>query len=272
MIARSTNSNGRLRVGAVSYLNARPLVRHLAGALPDAAISYDTPRRLADLLAAGELDVALAPCICLADHPEWSLLSTACIGARGPVESVKLLFCCPPAEVRSLALDEGSRSSVVLAQLLLAEKFGVRPRLLPLPLGEGADSTDADAVLMIGDRAMGPPPARFSDWWDLGAEWRQWTGLPMVFAMWMARPGVDGTLLADAFDTARDAGLRDVEAIAAEAAIEMQLPEDFVLRYLQQHLYYRFGPNERRGLEEFFRRAARLGLIASDHLSTPVAR
>lgn len=270
MIAPSTNTNGRLRVGAVRYLNARPLVRHLARALPDAEISCDTPRRLADLLAAGELDVALAPCVCLAAHPEWSLVSTACIGARGPVESVKLLFRTPPAEVRSLALDEGSRSSVVLAQILLAEKHAVRPRLETLPLGKALNSTDADAVLMIGDRAMGPPPTEFIDWWDLGAEWRRWTGLPMVFAMWMARPGVDGTLLAEAFDQARDEGLRDVATIAAEASVEMQLPEEFVLRYLREHLHYRFGPNERQGLEEFFARAARHGFIAPRQLSSPV--
>ena len=254
--------DGALKIGAVNYLNARPLVVGLAEALPTAAISFDLPSRLADQLAGGELDIALAPCIELPTHPEWSTVSTACIGARGPVLSVKLLFRTLPGRVQSLALDEGSRTSAALAQVLLAERWGVRPRLESLPIGASATDADADAVLMIGDRAMAPAPAEFRESWDLGAAWRDWTGLPMVFAMWMARPGLDLAEIEPALDAARDRGVGSLPALAAAESRAMQLPYDLVYSYLSQNLHYELGPNERRGLGEFFRRAAALNFIA----------
>ncbi|MDC0934717.1 menaquinone biosynthesis protein [Pirellulales bacterium] len=250
-----------LRIGAVNYLNARPLVVGLAEALPAASITYDLPSRLADRLASGELDVALAPCVELPEHPEWSTVSSACIGARGPVLSVKLLFRVSPGEVQSLALDEGSRTSAALAQILLAERCGVRPRLEPLPIGASAAETSTDAVLIIGDRAIGPAPEEFSESWDLGAVWREWTGLPMVFAMWMARPGLDLAEIEPALDAARDCGVASLPALAESESQAMQLPYDLVYSYLSQNLHYEFGPNERRGLGEFFRRATALELI-----------
>src|SRR5689334_5299708 len=94
----------RLRIGAVTYLNTVPLVRGLQEQLPAADLSFDFPSRLADGLALGRLDVGLAPVIELARHPEWSIVSTSCIGCRGPVLSVKVLFRRPPAEVTTLAL------------------------------------------------------------------------------------------------------------------------------------------------------------------------
>src|SRR5215216_2406028 len=124
-----------LRIGAVTYLNTVPLVRGLPELLPAAELSFDHPSRLADELAEGNLDVALAPCVELARHPQWTIVSNACIGCRGPVLSVKVLFRKPPAEIASLALDEGSRTSAVLAQILLADGYDVRPLLEALPIG-----------------------------------------------------------------------------------------------------------------------------------------
>ena len=176
------------RIGAVTYLNTVPLVRGLQAQLPTAELSFDYPSRLADELAEGRLDVALAPCIEVARHPEWSIVSTACIGCRGPVLSVKVLFRRPPAEVRTLALDEGSRTSAVLAQILLADRFGTRPKLQLLPLASSPLDSTADAVLVIGDRAIRPVQGDFCEAWDLGEEWVRETGLPFVFAVWAARP------------------------------------------------------------------------------------
>ena len=109
---------------------------------------------------------------------------------RGPVLSVKLYFRVPPGEVRALALDEGSRTSAALSRILLAERFGVEPRPVAFPLGSATSDIAADAILMIGDRAMHAPAETFLAEWDLGAEWYRWTGLPFVFAMWITREGV----------------------------------------------------------------------------------
>lgn len=256
-----------VRVGAVSYLNTVPLVRGLRELVPGATLSFDHPSRLADDLAAGRLDVALAPVIELARHPEWSIVSDACIAARGPVLSVKVLFRKPSAEVRSLALDEGSRTSAVLAQILLADIHGARPRLDVLPIGASPEESAADAVLVIGDRAIRSPGDGFVDVWDLGERWRSWTELPFVFAVWAARPGVDVAELESALEAARDEGRRDVESIAAERAAAMTLPYEFVLTYLRDHLHFWLGAAERRGLNLYLRRAAALGLIPETQLN-----
>lgn len=254
-----------VRIGAVTYLNTVPLVRGLQEQLPEAELSFDFPSRLADELAQGRLDVALAPCIELARHPEWSIVSTACIGCRGPVLSVKVLFRRPPAEVTTLALDEGSRTSAVLAQILLADRFGVRPKLQPLPLASSPLDSTADAVLVIGDRAIRSPQEGFCESWDLGEEWTRTTGLPFVFAVWAARPGVDASDLEGALDAARDLGVSEVEAIATEQAVAMNLPRPLVLQYLRDNLNFYLDDAARRGLDLYFRRAADLGLI-SDQL------
>lgn len=254
-----------LRIGAVTYLNTVPLVRGLQVQLPAAELSFDFPSRLADELAEGRLDVALAPVIELARHPEWSIVSTACIGCRGPVLSVKVLFRRPPAEVTTLALDEGSRTSAVLAQILLADRFGVRPKLQPLPLASSPLESTADAVLVIGDRAIRSPAEGFCEAWDLGEEWTRITGLPFVFAVWAARPGIDASELEGALDAARDLGLSELETIATEQAAAMDLSRPLVLQYLRDNLNFYLDAPARRGLDLYFRRAATLGLI-SDQL------
>src|SRR5688572_19338423 len=143
-----------MRIGAVNYLNSKPLVYGLEKLAPDVRLSFDLPSRLADSLAAGRLDIALIPSVEFFRTPRCTIVSDACVACRGPVLSVKLFFRVPPAEVRRVALDEGSRTSAALTQILLAELCGVRPQWEPLPIGCGLESTDADAVLLIGDRAI----------------------------------------------------------------------------------------------------------------------
>ncbi|MCA9155533.1 MAG: menaquinone biosynthesis protein, partial [Planctomycetales bacterium] len=181
----ATATSGSIRVGAVSYLNTVPLVDGLTE-ISGISLSFDLPSRLADNLSAGHLDVALIPCVEFFQNPDYVVVSDACIACRGPVLSVKLLSRRPFEEMESLALDEGSRTSAALVRILLRQRFGISPQLRSLPLGEPYEQADADAVLIIGDRAM-HPAAGFPHQWDLGAEWCEWSGLPFVFAMWVAR-------------------------------------------------------------------------------------
>ncbi|MGC4003950.1 MAG: menaquinone biosynthesis protein [Pirellulales bacterium] len=197
----------KLRIGAVSYLNTKPLVYGLAEAAPFADVVFDYPSRLADRLRRAELDVALIPSIEFFQDPNYTIVSDACIGCRGPVLSVKLFSRTPLSEIRSLALDEGSRTSAALTKILLWERFGIRPHLEQLPVSSEIDDTNADAVLLIGDRAIFSPTGRFAEVWDLGDEWCRWTELPFVFAMWVARPGVDVSAAAEALTAARDRGV-----------------------------------------------------------------
>lgn len=250
-----------MRIGAVSYLNTKPLVYGLAELAPRAEVVFDLPSRLADELAAGKLDVALIPSIEYFQHPDYVIISDACIGCRGPVLSVKLLSRVPMDKIRTLALDEGSRTSVALVRILLKERFGLSPRLLPFPLGIAAENVEADAVLMIGDRAM-HPPAGFSHEWDLGDEWCRWAELPFVFAMWVARkqslPELGEIELA--FSRARDAGVANLEKIAERESASVGLSCEQCLSYLRDNLYFYLGVREQRGLQLFREHAMRLGL------------
>jgi chorismate dehydratase len=251
----------KIRIGAVSYLNTKPLVYRLDEFAPDAELTFDLPSRLADDLAAGRLDVALIPSIEYFQDPTYSIISDACIGCRGPVLSVKLLARVPFPEIKTLALDEGSRTSVALARILLRERYDITPQLEPLPIGEGVEATSADAVLLIGDRAIHPPADTFLDAWDLGDQWCRWSELPFVFAMWTARSGVDVSHLAAAFEEARDAGLASLPAIAAEEGPKVGLEAGECLSYLRDNLYFHLGPREREGLDLFRTHATQLGMV-----------
>jgi len=261
----------RLRIGAVQYLNTKPLVYGLAEAGID--LQYDLPSRLADGLARDLLDVALIPTVEVLRQPGHRVVSDACIGCQGPVMSVKLLFRTPPERVATLALDEGSRTSAVLAQVLLAERHGIRPRVEPLAIGAGSDETRADAVLLIGDRALADAArgGAFQLIWDLGDEWCRWTGLPFVFALWAARSGVETGGLAARLETARDRGLANLAAIAAAEGPRHGLTTTQCLGYLRDNLHYHFGDREREALELFHDHADRLGLIDVSRPHAPLA-
>jgi chorismate dehydratase len=250
-----------LRVGAVNYLNSRPLVYQLEHFCPGARLQFDLPSRLADRLAAGDLDVALIPSIELFRHPSYAIVSDACIACRGPVLSVKLFSRVPASEIRVLALDEGSRTSVALVRILLWERYGRQPQLEPLPIGRTLEVCHADAVLLIGDRAIHSPPGHFSDVWDLGDEWFRSTGLPFVFAMWVARDVRALVPLADALGKARDAGVAHIDEIAAREAPGLGLTRPECRSYLKDNLHFVLGELERRGMELFYQRCIELKVI-----------
>jgi chorismate dehydratase len=262
-----------MKVGAVSYLNTKPLVYGLpprGRMTPGFAqaetgqsgleLVFDLPSRLADRLSRGELDVALIPSIEFFQNPQYTIISDACIGCRGPVYSVKLLSRVPVSEIKTLALDEGSRTSASLVQILLRERHNVVPERLPLPIGSPWEESPADAILLIGDRAMHPPVGQFAEIWDLGDVWCRWAELPFVFAMWVARPGLDTTELAARLSLARDQGLAHLTQIAAAEAPRYELTYDQCLTYLRDNLHFYLHRRELAGLRTYYQHAVRLGL------------
>lgn len=248
------------RVGAVSYLNTKPLIHGFARHAPGARLVLDYPSRLADELARGQLDVALVPSIEFFHNPAYTIVSDACIACRGPVLSVKLLSRAPIARIGTLALDAGSRTSAALAQILLRLREGIEPALETLAVDADPAQSTADALLLIGDRAMHSPAGRYEVVWDLGDEWVRWTGLPLVFAMWVARAGWDVGDLEAALGEARDDGLAHLEEIAAAEAAPLGLTRPQCLAYLRDNLHFHLGAREWSGLNLFYEYAARLGL------------
>lgn len=226
---------------------------------------FDLPSRLADRLDSGDLDVALIPSIEAAGQL-YSIISDACIGCRGEVWSVKLMCRTPQMQIETLALDEGSRTSSVLAQIILAQKFDVHPQLQPLKIDEDWRTCDADAVLIIGDRAMKAADERFPIEHDLGQLWYDWTGLSFVFAVWAARQSercsaADLNRISRILSTARDRGVANIASIAREQAGQYDLTVDECQTYLDKHLHFTLGEREKMGLEMYYRYATRMMLI-----------
>lgn len=265
-----------MRIGAVSYLNTKPLVYRLSKLAPEHELIFDLPSRLADRLAAGELDVGLIPSIEYFQNPGYQIISDACIGCRGPVRSVKLLSQVALESIRTVALDEGSRTSVAMVRILLKERFALSPKFVPFPIDAAPESIAADALLMIGDRAMHPPAGTYVVQWDLGDVWCRWAELPFVFAMWVARqeptvcrqrPVWRSTLgdLATILSKARDFGVANVERIARDEHARYGLSYEDCLTYLRDHLHFTLGPRERAGLKLFEKHVGKLAATTPGH-------
>jgi chorismate dehydratase len=252
-----------LRVGAVSYLNAKPLYYRFDEFAPGATLEMDVPSRLATRLAAGSLDVALIPSVeyLRGSSSGYEILPHFAIAARAAVRSVKLFSRVPLGRIRRLALDEGSRTSQALVQIILAEAHGVRPGIIePLPLGVPIQESTADAILLIGDRAMRDPGGPFHDVVDLAEAWRMLTGLPFVFALWVVRAGVDLGDLPRQLDQCRSEGLLHADELAETHGPRLGLDVAICFDYLTNVLSYDLGVPELAGLRVFAQKAAALGM------------
>jgi len=250
-------SGTRLRLGVVSYLNAAPLVYGLDGE-SGLELVRDVPARIADRLHAGELDLGMIPSIEYA-FGDYAIVPGVAIASRGPVRSVGLYHRVPLGEVRRVALDVSSRSSVALVKTLLQERLGRQPEYVVMPPDVPAMLTECDAALVIGDRALdfdGDVPSL-----DLGEEWQRQTGLPFVYAFWAGPAGaVDASHVARLQEALR-AGLARLDAIAASYNGHAALRRARNEAYLRSNIVYAFGAAEAAGLREFYRRAFALGLV-----------
>jgi chorismate dehydratase len=249
-----------IRIGAVEYLNSKPLICDLPELAPEAELVLEVPSKLADLLAEGQLDVGLIPIIEYFRSGKYTVVPNIAIASRGPVLSVTLFSKMPWKGIRRVALDEGSRTSAALTQVLLRHRHGVKPEVVPLSLDRHAEEADADAVLLIGDRAMHACLPGFPYAYDLGQEWHDWTGLPFVYAVWAVRPGVDLGPVADALVEAKRRGLERIGPIAHHEAPRLGLDAGFCRRYLQSIIQFDLGPRELAGLHHYYMLACELGL------------
>jgi chorismate dehydratase len=249
-------ASGLLRLGAVSYLNAHPLVHGLEGD-PGVRVERDVPSRVAEWLHAGEVDLGMIPSIEYA-FGRYAIVPGIAIGSRGPVRSVSLYLSRPLEEVRRVALDTSSRTSVALLKVLLRERLGRDPQYVPM----GPHLVDmlavADAALLIGDPAL-DQEGRVQRL-DVGAEWTRMTGLPFVYAFWAGPPGVVTPTGVARLRSALEAGLGALAGIAARHANGVPGRAAAYESYLRENVVYRLGEEEIAGLTEFYRRAHALDL------------
>jgi chorismate dehydratase len=250
----------KVRIGAVNYLNTKPLICGLSELAPEAELILEPPSVLADLLAADRLEVGLIPVIEYFRAGRYRVIPDISIATRGPVLSVTLFSRVPCSAIRRLALDIGSRTSAALVQILLRMRYGVQPELQMLPWDQDPEALDADAVLLIGDRAMRACLPGFPIALDLGQEWFDWTGLPFVFAFWAVRPGADLGDVADALQQAKARGLARTGQIAHEEAPRLGLDAGFCRRYLANILHFELGSRELAGLNRYYQLACELEL------------
>lgn len=259
-----TGGRTTLRLGVVSYLNAEPLVYGLESE-PRFRIERDLPSRVAERLHGGECDLGMIPSIEYA-FGEYAIVPGLAIGSRGPVRSVNLYHRVPLREVRRVALDTSSRTSVALTKVLLHETLGGAPEYLAHGPALPRMLEAADAALVIGD------PALYLDTdvehLDLGEEWQKRTGLPFVYAFWAGRPGLLTAKDVRRLQRALEEGLAAVDQIAArytgQAAGRGEggaSQPGTNASYLRSNVLYSLGDEEKRGLTEFYRRAFAIGLI-----------
>ncbi len=289
----------RIRLGAVGYLNARPLVCGLDRS-PRFALRYDVPSQCAALLHEGGIDVGLIPSIEYLRGGPYYIVPDLAIASRGAVASVAVYTTKPMREVRSIAMDTSSRTSVALVRVLCERLYKIAPAVETRGPDLGEMLARSDAALIIGDNALfldekqvrlkpdrddvarsvrlQPDPGGVAtkldggvrlqqdlqegiEKIDLGEVWTTMTGLPFVYAFWAGRP--DALSGADVLELqrARDEGVTRPADLARAYLPERPDRHEVATRYLRDNIKYHLGDEERAGLELFYRHAAEAGVV-----------
>ncbi len=241
-----------LRIGSVPYLNAKPLVDwfHSPECSADVELIYEVPSRLAAMLEAGEIDVANVSIFEGLRRPELVLIPDISISAYGPVKSVRLFSRAPLHQIRSVALDTSSLTSSALTRILLESRFGLRPQYVEHAPELDSMLAECDAGLIIGDlKLFDLLPG--TEVMDLGAAWQEWTGLPFVYAGWLARPERLSPEMAEILTTAKNWGVSRLEMLAERWAGRMGLPLHRCQDYLIHVMNYDLTPDQLAGLHRF---------------------
>jgi chorismate dehydratase len=250
-----------VRLGAVSYLNTKPLVHGLDARRDLFDVRYDVPAQCAALLHEGRIDLGLIPAVEYL-RGEYRIVPGVAIASDGPVASVAIFSRVPADRMATIAMDISSRTSVALTRILCAQRWGITPKFAPAEPDLRAMLARADAALIIGDPALTIDHAAHGlEKIDLGHEWQAFTGLPFVYAMWCGRDGACGPEHVEELNAARDRGAADLAGIARAASDGDRQREQLIARYLSDNLTYGLGERELAGLRRFHELAAQQGLV-----------
>ncbi|MEO5895309.1 MAG: menaquinone biosynthesis protein [Vicinamibacterales bacterium] len=249
-----------IRLGAVAYLNARPLVYGLETRPDLFTLEFDPPSRCASRLHEHSIDVGMIPTIEYCRGPEYHIVPGMAIVSSGPVGSVAVFSKRPLQEVTTIAADTSSRTSNALLRILCRQRFGIAPEFRPMPPDAERMLQACDAALIIGDPALFiEPTAAGVEKIDLGEQWTSMTGLPFVWAFWAGRSDEVDREALETLTDARDAGVAASDQVAADYCG----PERAAVgqAYLRDNIQYYLGEREQAGLQRYYELAAALGLI-----------
>jgi chorismate dehydratase len=244
------------RIACVSYLNSKPLIYGL-DRRDDVRLMLDVPANLLRMLRQDRCDVAMLPVIDYQAMDDLIILPAAAIGCDGPTLTVRIFSREPIHRMTALACDPDSHTSVALARILLKEVFGLWPELLGLP-----EATEDVPRLLIGDKVVLDEPRGFAHQLDLGELWKRWSGLPFVFATWMARRRDGLGTLHDLLGATCREGMANIERILQAHAVPAGWPIDIARRYFTQCLRYEFGPAQQRAVKRFHGLALEHGVLS----------
>jgi chorismate dehydratase len=257
------------RIGCVGYLNAKPLIEGLEGlATPEApVVRLDVPSALVADLERGEVDIALCPVIdYYRSKQSLVIVPVGCIASDGPTQTVRLFSQTPIESIKRVHADTDSHTSVALLRVLLDEMYRLRPEVLKFDArgGNGDGSADSpETMLLIGDKVVNDAPSAqaYPYQLDLGEAWKQLTGLPFVFAVWMAHRDTRLGDLPQVLDRQRQVNAKQIEAIADRHAVSHGWKIEQARNYLGGVLSYGVGAEHLEAIERFARYAEGLGLI-----------
>ncbi len=251
----SRTPSGKRKIGAVSFLNTKPLIYGIEkNLLPhNFELTKDIPSALAVALNAGKLDVALIPSIAYAKNsPSLRIVPECGIIAHDEVNSIRLYFNRNLKNIRSVAVDISSMTSVVLTKILLAEKFELKPEFIAAKPDLDKMLATADAALIIGDSALFTAQSFGRSYLDLAEEWHDMTGLPFVFAVWAGRPGAIDLEDTQAIITSKILGQDNIDSVCREAGAEYKADFELVKSYLTENIQFDLGDEEIAGMRYFF--------------------
>ena len=248
------------RLGAVDYLNARPLVYGLELRSDLFTLRFDVPSKCAALLHEGSIDVGMIPSIEYLRGHDYRIVPGIGIVSDGPVASVALFTTTPLRKIRTIAADTSSRTSNGLLRVLCAERFGVDAEFLPMPPDPELMLRRCDAALLIGDPALFLEHERLgAEKVDLGQQWTSMTGLPFVWAFWAGRRGALSRRGLEALEAARDAGVAESDKVAETYCGPGRAARGKA--YLRENIYYVLGDREEEGLRRYYELAERHGVV-----------
>ena len=280
----------KLRISIVQYLNTAPLVCGFTnGPLQRKyELSFTVPSLCAEALRSGAADIAIIPAIEYQRIDDLVVLPDLAIASKERVRSLLLITKRPIEQVRSIALDQSSRSTQALTRILCAEHWKICPQLFEAAPDIRGMLERTDAAMLIGDPALrisiateeegrpgiygqticqgatvGITGTEILYVYDLVSEWKRFSGLPAVLAIWAARRDVVTPEVAADFAASREFGMQRLAEIALDAAREMDLPVKTLESYLRENIDFTFDEANQQGLELYFQHAARLGLISS---------
>jgi chorismate dehydratase len=251
-----------LKVSVVQYLNAVPLIWGMLHGEQQGKYDLDftLPANCADAVRQRQADIGIIPCVEYHRMERMEILSGLAIAAKGEVKSVLLLSKVPIQKIQSIALDNSSRTSAALVRILMRKFYSRFVSLHPAAPRPEEMLKRADAALVIGDPAL-TFDGQVAEVYDLAAEWKKFTGLPFVFALWVGHQDSKLGRFRKDFEDSRDFGLAHVDDIAAEYAPNLKMKPLGVKVYLTQNVDYSLDEENRKGLRLFSKLAREAGII-----------